>query len=590
MRNFEADEKEKARAHELVVRKAGGTPGTGRNSSIDVQRNIKLVPEFNEKEVDGFFLLFEKVADRLEWPSKIRTLLLQSVLKGKAQIIYAALDTSQCEDYDVVKREILKAYELVPEAYRRKFRDMSKGDGITYMDHARNLEIACDRWCVSRDIGEEFTKLRELVLVEQFKNKLPDSIKTFLDEKEINELKKAASSADDYALTHKFVSRGAYHGNLRGHRGNDKKFVEYGPGRNGTATDSKQFANTSHSGGQKNTNRTNDRMSRECKKCGKAGHSVADCWSDQKCGQCGKLGHISIACARFSRGNATATDKNNMLLNVVKSMTAVPNVDKGKVGKSESVIKGKLDIPVDPDFAPFVSKGRVKFGQTNIAEDVIILRDTGAAQSLLCSEVVTIPSESFTGDSLLVHGIGGGFESVPLCEIELQSEVIKGVVSIGVTKSCPVRGISLVLGNDLAGERVKVQKPLLGKYPQSDFKTDMLENDFPGIFPACVTTRAMSRKPQVDTEYDLSQTFMNWEGLSEENGDHESIAMSEETRRMTRSSMIEAQKTDPEVSVLRTRMLTLKEANQHPVCFYEKNGLLMRKWRPRDLQWQVMGG
>ena len=46
-----------------------------------------------------------------------------------------------------------------------------------------------------------------------------------------------------------------------------------------------------------------------------------------------------------------------MLLNVVKSMTAVPNFDKGKVEKNESVIKGKLDIPVDPDFAPFVSKG-----------------------------------------------------------------------------------------------------------------------------------------------------------------------------------------------------------------------------------------
>ena len=177
-----------------------------------------------------------------------------------------------------------------------------------------------------------------------------------------------------------------------------------------------------------------------------------------------------------------------MLLNVVKSMTAVLNVDKGKVEKSLSVIKGKLDIPVDLDFAPFVSKKRVKFGRTNIAEDVIILRDTGAAQSLLCSEVVTIPSESFTGDSVLVHGIEGSFESVPLCEIELQSDVIKGVVSIGVTKSCPVRGIPLVLGNDLSGERVKVQKPLLGKYPQSDFKTDMLENDSPCIFPACVTT------------------------------------------------------------------------------------------------------
>ena len=45
-------------------------------------------------------------------------MLLQSILIGKAHEVYSALSIEQSEDYEVVKREILKAYELVPKAYR----------------------------------------------------------------------------------------------------------------------------------------------------------------------------------------------------------------------------------------------------------------------------------------------------------------------------------------------------------------------------------------------------------------------------------------------------------------------------------------
>ena len=36
--------------------------------------------------------------------------------------MYIALSSEQRADYDVVKQTVLKAYELVPEAYRQKFR------------------------------------------------------------------------------------------------------------------------------------------------------------------------------------------------------------------------------------------------------------------------------------------------------------------------------------------------------------------------------------------------------------------------------------------------------------------------------------
>ena len=46
--------------------------------------------------------------------------------RDKAAEVYSALATEQSPHYDIVKRTILKAYELVPEAYRQKFRSYKK--------------------------------------------------------------------------------------------------------------------------------------------------------------------------------------------------------------------------------------------------------------------------------------------------------------------------------------------------------------------------------------------------------------------------------------------------------------------------------
>ena len=85
---------------------------------FDVTKHIRLVPPFQEKEVDKYFLHFEKVAENLKWPKEHWTLLSQSVIIGKAREIYTQLTVEQSSSYDTVKELIFKAYELVPEAYR----------------------------------------------------------------------------------------------------------------------------------------------------------------------------------------------------------------------------------------------------------------------------------------------------------------------------------------------------------------------------------------------------------------------------------------------------------------------------------------
>ena len=133
------------------------------------------------------------------------TVLLQSVLIGKAREIYSALPVNQSSNYVVVKEAVLKAYELVPEAYQQKFRKTTKEDSQTYLEFARTKERLFDQWCTSQSVNEEYAKLRQLLLLEEFKNCLPNEVKTYLDEHKVESLQRAATLADDYALTHKRI-------------------------------------------------------------------------------------------------------------------------------------------------------------------------------------------------------------------------------------------------------------------------------------------------------------------------------------------------------------------------------------------------
>lgn len=43
---------------------------------------------------------------------------------------------------------------------------------------------------------------------------------------------------------------------------------------------------------------------------------------------------------------------------------------------------------------------------------------------------------------------------MPLHVVDLQSSLVSGLVMVGVVASLPVQGVSLILGNDLAGDCV----------------------------------------------------------------------------------------------------------------------------------------
>ncbi len=82
-----------------------------------ITRSMSLVPMFDEKEVEKYFLIFEKVAKSMDWPTDMFCLFLQSVLTGNARDVYCAFSSAQCSYYRLVNERILQGYELAPEVY-----------------------------------------------------------------------------------------------------------------------------------------------------------------------------------------------------------------------------------------------------------------------------------------------------------------------------------------------------------------------------------------------------------------------------------------------------------------------------------------
>ena len=81
------------------------------------------------------------------------------------------------------------------------------------MQRGTNLYGVClteggtfNRWCTSQQVGNSFDKLKQLILLEEFKSCVPVKVKTYLEEQKVEELQRAATLADDYKLTHQSMS------------------------------------------------------------------------------------------------------------------------------------------------------------------------------------------------------------------------------------------------------------------------------------------------------------------------------------------------------------------------------------------------
>ncbi|XP_064080588.1 uncharacterized protein LOC135197449 [Macrobrachium nipponense] len=303
-----ADERAKEREHEIEVLKLQiklnqGKNGSYNNSSVDETRfnmfaALKLVPHFSEEEVNEFFVSFEKIAKKLAWPKDMWTTLVQCRLVGKAQRVYNNLNDDLSADYDTVKSIVLKAYDLVPEAYRQKFRNLRKDLDVTYVEFARKKVQFLDDWLKSKEV-DNFVKLKELLLAEEFKRNVSRDLRIHLEELKLDSIQEIAVASDEYALTHREEplrkrinqdrfspheyntrsnNRQSSRGTLRSNNDESEKVSN----QDRSVSGSRSFVNSRRSvngGGSSGRNfGTSSSSSVKCYWCHKTGHVKANCY------------------------------------------------------------------------------------------------------------------------------------------------------------------------------------------------------------------------------------------------------------------------------------------------------------------------
>ncbi|XP_058495160.1 uncharacterized protein LOC131466089 isoform X2 [Solea solea] len=353
LKRMELDAETAVKMRELELQSSSVSSGARPSSSsttFDVSKNVSLVPVFRESEVECYLGAFERIAAALHWPKDVWAILLQCKLTGKAQEACASLSVEDGLSYEKVKSAILQVYELVPEAYRQRFRALRKTASQTYADFAREKGMLFDRWCSSCK-ADNFNSIRELMLLEEFKNQVPERTVVYLNEQKVSTLQQAAILADEFALTHRspFIRRDSPTQHETAFRSSDTRVPRF------------------------STSVSAPKADKQCFFCHKADHLIADCNAWKRKQQA-----------------AISKPKGVGLVRTVTSYSPSPN----------------QTVP-DECFKPFIFPAFVSLtGKVDDQRPVTVLRDTGGSQSFILSSVLPLSTESACDTSAIVRGIG----------------------------------------------------------------------------------------------------------------------------------------------------------------------------------------
>ncbi|VDH99820.1 Hypothetical predicted protein, partial [Mytilus galloprovincialis] len=170
------------------------------------------------------------------------------------------------------------------------------------------------------------------------------------------------------------------------------------------------------------------------------------------CAYCKKIGHLMADCFRLQKKNERDNKPKS-------SACTTPYISSTLECPASQAFKSSFCDYME-EYKPFMSDGFISIVDDTTLQPIKILRDTGASQSLLLEGVLPLSEKTSVGASVLLQGVELGCIDVPLHRIYLKSDLITGPVIVGVRPNLPVEGVTLLLGNDLARNKV-VAKPIV---------------------------------------------------------------------------------------------------------------------------------
>ena len=233
-----------------------------------------------------------------------------------------------------------------------------------------------------KESKQGFEKLRQLILIEEFKRRIPFHMKTFIDEKQVENLQQAADLADEYFLTH---------GNFNQQR---------------SQSSDKQYTAGASSGSDASQQPVNSTQ------------SIRSNSETPFCNYCKRRGHLRSECF-YLIGNQPSTHdvQQPSPSGHIVPMQLVSDPHSAAIIPCETGLTTSNSDRIMEMFEPFIQNGFVSLSDDfSEAKPIRILRDTGSAQSILLQSTLSLSDSTYSGDNVLLKGVDTSLKNYPSAE------------------------------------------------------------------------------------------------------------------------------------------------------------------------------
>ena len=499
----------------------------------DYSKSPKL-PTFSDgkDKIDSYLERFERFATISNWEANSWATKLSALLTGTALDVYTRLPRDDANDYEELKKALLRRYNLTEEGYRLKFRDCKPEEGETPSQFVDRLLSYIEKWIELSGNEKEYESLRDLIVKEQFVNACPKDLAAYLREQETQNLLDIAKTAERYLSAH------------------DQTLAARRPPRqNHNIEQRRQFqAPTNNNNGQ--------RTETKCFICNRLGHKAAQCRS-------GQIQNRSNRQESWNRQQNPNYNNQSKQSPQYKVASVVPYEDKNIELRNE---KFESDQATLQEIRSLMKEGQVElkngksiklFDEAAVSKrasesqrtmpvlrgwvenkEVNVLRDTGCSGVIVKKSLV--PPEKFTGDVSLVLLADSSVSRVPMAKIEIKTPFYSGEVE-AMCMSTPV--YDLLVGN-IEGVRA-AENPMIN-YEQEE---------------CAAVTRAQAKK---------------------EGPKPLKVAESVNASIVNREKLIELQKADESLSQMKSKKKN-EGKGESEVSFEEKAGVMYRIFKKPDV-------